>query len=70
MNELGDVRVRDFIHPDSIGVKVWEVEQLSLANGKYAKPGQTCWRNVTGQIEPFTSQAEVIDFLVNFYNSN
>ncbi len=70
MSEIGDIRVRDFIHPDSIGVKVWEVERYSLATGQYAKPKQMYWKNITGQIEPFTSQSEVIDFLVKQHNSN
>ena len=52
--KIGDVRIRSFIHPDSINVRIWEVEQYRECTGKYAKPGQCAWMNVLfrEEVEP------------------
>lgn len=62
MNKLGDVRIREFIHPDSINVTVWEVEQLTLSKSPLLKEGSTYWRIMRDQIEPFTSKEEAEAF--------
>jgi hypothetical protein len=61
--KIGDLRIIEFIHPDSMNVTVWEVEQLTLATGKYAKEGQTYWENITPSIEPFTDKKEAELFM-------
>ena len=43
---LGDLKLYSFIHPDSLNQRVWEVEQLKLATGKYAEEGQTYWSTI------------------------
>ena len=65
---IGDVRIDEFIHPDSVCVTVWEVRQFSLATGKYAEEGQTYWKRHTPSIEPFTDRvaAEMfVKFLIS-----
>ncbi|MCP4127356.1 MAG: hypothetical protein GY753_09870 [Gammaproteobacteria bacterium] len=62
--KIGEVRIREFIHPDSIAVTVWVVEQYSLASGKYAKPGQAYWKRI-GPIEPFTSKMDAVTFFAS-----
>jgi hypothetical protein len=61
--KIGDLRVRGFNHPDSIGAKVWEVEQLSLADGKYSRPGTLYWARLSVGNEPFTSLADAEAFI-------
>lgn len=58
----GEFRTRTFIHPDSIGVRVWVAEQLVESTGKYAKPGDTWWKDISDG-EPTTSRA-VVEMLV------
>ena len=60
--KIGDVRVVKQIHPDSIGVEIWKVEQVKKATGKYAKQGQIYWSNVNPNIEPFTSEVEAMNY--------
>ncbi len=43
--QLGDLRLNSFIHPDSLNQKVWEVEQLVEATGQYALKGETYWKH-------------------------
>lgn len=61
--KLNDVRVREFIHPDSINVTVWEVEKVSLCTGKYAEKGDMYWKRITPTIEPFTDKKSAEDFM-------
>jgi len=56
--KIGDLRLKEFTHPDSINVTVWDVEIVKLATGKYAEEGQTYWGRVT--LEPFTDRQEAI----------
>jgi len=60
---IGDLRIIEFIHPDSINVIAWDVEKLTLATGKYAKEGQTYWKRITPSIEPFTNKHEAESFM-------
>ena len=69
-HNLGDIRVAQFVHPDSIGVTVWEVEQLKEAKGKYAKNGDVYWDRITPGIEPFTSTYAVNRFLESAETGN
>lgn len=54
---IGDLRLREFIHPDG-GMRVWSVQQLCLATGKYASEGDTWWKTLDPQGEPFTSKED------------
>lgn len=57
------IRIREFIHPDSVGVTVYEVEQLTFAEGRYATPTQKYWKRITPTIEPFTSRQDAEAFV-------
>ena len=61
-DKLGDVKLVEFIHPDSIGVVVWSVYQYSLARGKYATEGQMYWKNVDPNFQPFHKKEEAIAY--------
>jgi hypothetical protein len=63
---IGDVRIEEFIHPDSISVTVYDVQVLSAAEGKYAEEGQTYWRSVT--VEPIASKQIAMDLALQFAN--
>lgn len=54
--KAGDVRIIDFIHPDSIGVRVYDVQVLTLVSGKYSKPGELQWISQT--FEPISCKEE------------
>ena len=60
---IGELRITERIHPDSLGVKVYEVEQVKVACGKYAKEGELYWSRVTPGIEPFTSRQAAENFM-------
>jgi hypothetical protein len=68
--ELGELRLVERIHPDSIGVMIWEVEQVKPALGKYAKEGDLYWARVTPGIEPFTVKQTAIDYMNDLANLN
>ena len=61
--KVGDVRLDEFIHPDSIDTTVWEVRQLTHSFGKYSKPGDTHWKRMDPYLEPFTDKAEAVRFM-------
>ena len=54
---IGEMRIKEFTHPDG-GMTVWSVQQLRKADGRYAKPGDTWWKNMDPRGEPFTSKEE------------
>jgi|SaaInlV_130m_DNA_2_1039683.scaffolds.fasta_scaffold15961_3 hypothetical protein len=54
--KAGDVRIIDFIHPDSINVRVYDVLVLTLVTGKYSKPGELQWLSQTS--EPISCKKE------------
>ena len=56
---VGDLKVRGFIHPDSLNQKVWEVEQLKEFTGKYAAEGEAYW----GGIALCTSEEEALAYM-------
>ncbi len=67
--DIGDIRIREFTHPDSINVTVWEVDKLTICDGKYAKPGATYWKRMTPGIEPFTDKIEAVLFMDSLKNN-
>ena len=52
-----EFRVVELKHPDG-GCQVYSVRKLCKADGKYAKPGDTWWKNMDPRGEPFTSKEE------------
>ena len=60
------LKIRKFIHPDSIGQMVWVVEQQKLATGQYAKPNTLYWSTIS---ESFTSEQEAIEFMESIKKS-
>jgi hypothetical protein len=63
MNQIGDLRVRGFKHPDG-GMFVFHAEEYRLAIGVYAAAGAKYWANMNHGNEPFTTQQEAIDFMI------
>lgn len=66
-DKVGAVRIKNLIHPDSIGVMIWEVEQVTLSTGKYSETGDTYWKRMspdTGSLvhEGFTCKQEAKAF--------
>ena len=66
---LGDLRLREFTHPDSINVTAWDVEQFTLATGMFAEEGQAYWRRITPGLDPFTDKNEAV-MLMNSKENN
>ncbi|PNX48699.1 MAG: hypothetical protein BV459_01875 [Thermoplasmata archaeon M11B2D] len=65
INNIGDVRVRSFIHPDSMNVRVWEVLQFSMPVKGSGKPYWKTMeppRNGRFAYEPFCNEAEAMAF--------
>ena len=60
------LKIRKFIHPDSIRVMVWVVEKQKLATGQYAKPNTLYWSTIS---ECFTSESEAVEFLESIKKS-
>ena len=63
-NNIGDRKITTQIHPDSMGVRIWDVYEYRHAHNKYSPPeGTFYWERITPSIEPFTSEQEAQDFL-------
>lgn len=62
--KVGERRITDMIHPDSMGVRIWNCEEYVHVFNKYSPPeGTKCWKNINPSIEPFTSEQDAIDYL-------
>ncbi len=63
LDQLDNKRINKAWHPDG-GCICYEVQELKEAKGKYAKPGDVYWSNLTA--EPFAYKDKAQEFLVKY----